>query len=76
MTISINYFKWLFIFNREVFYFCFVLVSANISNAGEDISQSSGRHHESILVGKNKGTLGTEYHSFEKKKIVDDSSKD
>ena len=71
MIISIIYFKWSFIFNREVFYFSFVLVSADISNAGEDIS-----HHESVLTGKNKGALGAEYYSFEKKKIVGDSSKD
>lgn len=76
MIISIIYFKWSFIFNREVFYFSFVLVSADISNAGEDISQSSGSHHESVLTRKNKGALGAEYYSFEKKKIVGDSSKD
>lgn len=48
----------------------------DISNAGEDISQSSKSHHEFTLGRKNKGVLDVEYHSFEKKKVVDDLSKD
>lgn len=51
-------------------------VSAYISNAVEEISQYFGSHHESVLAGKNKGASGAEYHSFEKKKVVNDSSKD
>lgn len=61
------------VFSREVLYFPLVLISVDISNIGEGISQSFNNHHESIIARKERGVLDTKYPSFKKKKkLVDD----